>query len=63
MRCSVFQYLPAGLAGLARDDEGQGLAEYGLIIGIIAIGCIIALIALSGGLNGLLDWVGGFFGG
>jgi pilus assembly protein Flp/PilA len=32
-----------------RDEEGQGLAEYGLILALIAVVCIIALTALGEG--------------
>ena len=35
----------------ARDEEGQGLAEYGLILALIAVVCIGALTALGGGIN------------
>jgi pilus assembly protein Flp/PilA len=27
----------------ARDEEGQGLAEYGLILALVAVACILAL--------------------
>jgi pilus assembly protein Flp/PilA len=35
----------------ARDEEGQGLAEYGLILALIAVACIVALTALGGGIS------------
>ncbi len=40
------------------DEEGQGLAEYGLILGLIAILCIVAVLFLSGNIKGLLSNVG-----
>ena len=36
------------------DEEGQGLAEYGLILALIAVVCIAALSGLAGGINGTL---------
>ncbi|GMV86215.1 MAG: hypothetical protein AMXMBFR80_20700 [Dehalococcoidia bacterium] len=33
------------------DEEGQGLAEYGLILALIAVVCIAALTALGGGVR------------
>ncbi|HMO95643.1 MAG TPA: Flp family type IVb pilin [Tepidiformaceae bacterium] len=36
-------------------EEGQGLAEYGLILALIAVVCIIALTALGGGISDTLD--------
>ena len=30
-----------------KDEEGQGMVEYGLIIGLIAIVVIVALVALG----------------
>ncbi|MGH2628575.1 MAG: Flp family type IVb pilin [Anaerolineales bacterium] len=38
-----------------RDEEGQGLAEYGLILALIAVVCIAALTALGGGIAATLD--------
>ena len=41
-----------------RDDEGQGLAEYALILALIAIVAIIALVFLGTQVSGLLNTVG-----
>jgi len=52
----VVQYFFAVLETLkAREDEGQGLVEYALIIALIAIVCIVALTALGVGIGGALD--------
>ena len=39
-------------------EEGQGLAEYGLIISIIAVLAVVALLFISGNLDKLLSTVG-----
>jgi len=39
------------LKGLLKNEEGQGMVEYGLIIGLVAIVLVTALTALNGGLN------------
>jgi Flp pilus assembly pilin Flp len=39
-------------------EEGQGLAEYALILSLIAILAISALIVISGSLNQLIDSIG-----
>ena len=33
--------------GFVSDERGQGMAEYGLIIALVAVGCIAALVALG----------------
>ncbi|HEY3412143.1 MAG TPA: Flp family type IVb pilin [Armatimonadota bacterium] len=43
---------------LRQDDEGQGLAEYALILGLVAVVAIIALIFLGNGVSGALSTVG-----
>lgn len=42
-----------------QDEEGQGLAEYGLILALIAVACIVALRALGTSLTGVLNQVAG----
>ena len=39
-------------------ERGQGLAEYALILALIAILAIVALGLLSGAINGVLSRVG-----
>lgn len=40
------------------DESGQGLAEYGLILGLISVLCIAAVSFLSGNIKGILSNVG-----
>jgi pilus assembly protein Flp/PilA len=40
------------------DEEGQGLAEYALILALIAIVAIVALLFLGGQISGILSNVG-----
>ncbi len=52
----MFQYLQSLIA---RDDErGQGLAEYALILALIAVLAIAAVTFLGGAINGILSDVG-----
>ena len=43
---------------MARDDEGQGLAEYALILALIAIVAIVALLFLGEQVSEVLSTVG-----
>lgn len=43
---------------LNRDDRGQGLAEYALILALIAIVAIAALVFLGGQVSAILSSVG-----
>lgn len=38
-----------------KDEEGQGLAEYGLILALIAVACIVALRFLGTSVSGILN--------
>ena len=46
------------IASLRSDEDGQGLAEYALILALIAIVAIIALLVLGGQISGILNTVG-----
>lgn len=46
------------LRSIIKDESGQGLAEYGLILGLVAVLCIAAVLFLSGQLKGILSNVG-----
>ena len=41
-----------------RDDEGQGLVEYALIIAVIAIAVIVAMIFLRDQLSNIFSNIG-----
>jgi pilus assembly protein Flp/PilA len=42
------------LANRARDEEGQGLAEYALILGLVAVVAIVSLIFLGNDIKNLV---------
>ncbi|HLZ73298.1 MAG TPA: Flp family type IVb pilin [Dehalococcoidia bacterium] len=42
-----------------KDEEGQGLAEYGLILALIAVVCVAALTLLGNKVSGVLSSVAG----
>ena len=46
-----------------KDEEGQALAEYGLILGLIAVVAIAALTLLGTALTGKLSGISGALGG
>jgi pilus assembly protein Flp/PilA len=35
------------IRNILADERGQGLAEYGLILGLIAVVCVVAVVALQ----------------
>lgn len=41
------------LRRLVSEDEGQGMVEYALIIGLVAIVLIVAIQGMTGGLSGV----------
>jgi pilus assembly protein Flp/PilA len=43
---------------LTRQEEGQGLAEYALILALIAVVAIVALLFLGGNISTVLSDVG-----
>ena len=51
-------YITALIASLRSEEDGQGLAEYALILALIAIVAIVALLFLGGQISGILNTVG-----
>ena len=43
-----------------RKEEGQTMAEYGVVLAVITIGIVATLTALSGGINNALNKVTGY---
>jgi len=41
-------------------EEGQTMAEYGVVLAVITAAVVIALTALSGGIAGAIDTVRGY---
>lgn len=50
------------ISRLVKDEEGQGLAEYALILVLIAVAVIGALELLGGGIDGILKNIAGTLG-
>jgi pilus assembly protein Flp/PilA len=46
------------IKSILADESGQGLAEYGLILGLVAVLCIAAVLLLGGKIQGVLNNVG-----
>jgi pilus assembly protein Flp/PilA len=42
---------------LLKEEHGQTMAEYGVVLAVITIGVVLALTALSGGITNALDKV------
>ncbi len=46
------------MTGFIRDDSGQGLVEYALIIAVIAVAVIVAMMFLRDQLTNIFSQVG-----
>jgi len=46
------------LRNLIRDEEGQGLVEYAMILGIVAIGVALVLNTLGAQIEGIFTQIG-----
>ncbi len=55
---SVMSVIDALISSLRSDDRGQGLAEYALILALIAIVAILALLFLGSQISTILSRVG-----
>ena len=50
----MVEYLKSSFAGL-RDEAGQTMAEYAVVLGVITIAVVVALTFLSGTITSLLS--------
>ena len=50
------------LKTLVRDEEGQGMVEYGLIIALVAVGLIVALTAMKDQIAAVFTKIGAALG-
>ncbi|MFN3373202.1 MAG: Flp family type IVb pilin, partial [Chloroflexus sp.] len=51
----------AMIAAQLYREHGQGLAEYGLIITLIALVCVLAISAVGGSLSDMINTVAAIF--
>jgi Flp pilus assembly pilin Flp len=47
----------ANLLAMREREEGQTMAEYGVVLAVITLGVVVALTALSGGITGAINAV------
>ena len=52
-------YVGSMADSLRRDEDGQTMAEYGVVLAVITIGAIAAFTALSGGVKAAINNVTG----
>jgi pilus assembly protein Flp/PilA len=45
------------ILGAIRNEDGQGMVEYGLILGLIAIAAVVALLALGPKISDMFETV------
>ena len=60
MPCKINEALAGFVARFERED-GQALAEYGLLLALIAIVCVLAVTALGLAISGILGGITGAF--
>jgi pilus assembly protein Flp/PilA len=51
----LYAWLTSQFDRLNREEEGQDLVEYAMLLGLIALACVIAVTALGTSISGLFD--------
>jgi len=51
--------LIARLGAFAREEEGQDLLEYALLVGLIALVCVVAVTAAGASVSGIFNAISG----
>ncbi len=57
---SFFTHLNAWMDASRKREEGQTMAEYGVVLAVIALGVVLALGILSGAISDAINSVVGF---
>jgi Flp pilus assembly pilin Flp len=57
---SFFTYLNAWVGELRKREEGQTMAEYGVVLAVITLGVVLALGILSGAISDAINSVVSF---
>jgi pilus assembly protein Flp/PilA len=47
------------VTGLAKNEEGQAMVEYALILSLVSVAALIALTAIGTGVNGIFNSIVG----
>ena len=58
----IFQQLSFWLSTFVDDEKGAELAEYGLVLALVAVAAVVALGVLGGGISDQLTSVGNTIG-
>jgi len=53
----LFTFAQAAAESLRRREEGQTMAEYGVVLAVICLAVVVAITALSGGITSAIDSV------
>jgi Flp pilus assembly pilin Flp len=60
MKNSIIRSLRDFVDSIPRREEGQTMAEYGVVLAVITVATVAAFTALSGGIAATIDRVKGF---
>ena len=52
-----FTFVQIAADSLRKREEGQTMAEYGVVLAVICLAVVVAITALSGGIKGAIDSV------
>lgn len=55
---NLFAYLRTSLRAFVRNDEGQDLLEYALLVALIAIVCVLAVTTAGENVNAIFTRIG-----
>jgi Flp pilus assembly pilin Flp len=53
----LFTFVQAAADSLHKREEGQTMAEYGVVLAVICLAVVVSITALSGGITSAIDSV------